>query len=445
MDSTEDKFTENNVTGVIENSDNLKQESAGNVVAGAGEKRWPGWPGENVFRLLVPVHKVGSIIGRKGEFIKKMCEESKARIKILDGPPGVPERTVIISAKEEPDLPISPAMNGLLKVHKRMVDGLDGDSVQGLPNPGNVVLTRLLVGATQAGSLIGKQGSTIKYIQETSSSVVRVVEDLPPVALPDDRVVEIQGEPTAVHKALELISNHLRKFLLDRSVLPLFEMNIPMQNMQMEHAMQQPQPWGHPQGLPPNSGGPGYGANPQYMPPRPHDNYFHPPELPAFEKQPHHGISTYGRDAPSMGIHPAANQQAAPQMVAQVTQHMQIPLSYADAVIGAAGSNISYIRRASGATVTIQETRGVPGEMTVEIIGSATQVQTAQQLVQNFMAEAAAPAPVPTQNLMAPADQGYNSYQTHGHMYSSAPAGPGALPPHAASGYGPPYDSYYGY
>ncbi len=66
----------------------------------------------------------------------------------------------------------------------------------------------------------------------------------------------------------------------------------------------------------------------------------------------------------------------------QVTQHMQIPLSYADAVIGTAGANISYMRHTSGATITIQETRGVPGEMTVEIHGSASQVQTAQQLVQ---------------------------------------------------------------
>lgn len=58
------------------------------------EKRWPGWPGENVFRILVPVQKVGSIIGRKGEYIKKTCEETKARIKILDGPPGTMERCV---------------------------------------------------------------------------------------------------------------------------------------------------------------------------------------------------------------------------------------------------------------------------------------------------------------------------------------------------------------
>ena len=63
---------------------------------------------------------------------------------------------------------------------------------------------------------------------------------------------------------------------------------------------------------------------------------------------------------------------------------MQIPLSYADAVIGASGSNISYIRRASGASVTVQETRGVPGEMTVEISGTSSQIQAAQQLVQVF-------------------------------------------------------------
>ncbi|GMN25577.1 hypothetical protein TIFTF001_000974 [Ficus carica] len=61
-----------------------------------------------------------------------------------------------------------------------------------------------------------------------------------------------------------------------------------------------------------------------------------------------------------------------------VTQHMQIQMSYADAVTGTAGASISYIRRASGATVTIQETRGNPTEMTVEISGSASQVQTAQ-------------------------------------------------------------------
>lgn len=57
-------------------------------------KKWPGWPGDCVFRLVVPVLKVGSIIGRKGELIKKMCEETRARIRVLDGPISSPDRIV---------------------------------------------------------------------------------------------------------------------------------------------------------------------------------------------------------------------------------------------------------------------------------------------------------------------------------------------------------------
>ena len=60
------------------------------------EKRWPGWPGDCVFRLIVPVLKVGSIIGRKGELIKKMCEETRARIRVLDGAAGTSDRIVSV-------------------------------------------------------------------------------------------------------------------------------------------------------------------------------------------------------------------------------------------------------------------------------------------------------------------------------------------------------------
>lgn len=51
-------------------------------------------------------------------------------------------------------------------------------------------------------------------------------EHLPLFALPDDSVVEIQGEPAGVHKAVEMVASHLRKFLVDRSVIGLFEMQV---------------------------------------------------------------------------------------------------------------------------------------------------------------------------------------------------------------------------
>ncbi|KAK1295642.1 hypothetical protein QJS10_CPB15g01945 [Acorus calamus] len=427
---------EQEVTESLENSQPPQKQETDGDVGGAVEKRWPGWPGESVFRILVPAQKVGGIIGRKGEFIKKMCEDSRARIRILDGPPGTPERAVMITAKEEPDASLPPAINGLLMVHKRTIDGIDSEVASGAVSAS----TKLLVAASQAGSLIGKQGATIKSIQEASNCTVRVLgAEVSAFALQDDRVVEIQGEPSGVHKAVELIATHLRKFLVDRSVLPLYEMHMPMPKPQMEQNMPPPQHWGPPpQGFP-NPGGSGFGGNPQFMPPRQHENFYPPPDLPPMDKPAHPGVSAYGREPP-MGIHSSSNAQAPQPVITQVTQHMQIPLSFADAVIGTAGASISYIRRTSGATITIQETRGIPGEMTVEINGTASQVQTAQQLIQNFMAEAAGSA----QNPVGPPDQGYNSYPSHGSMYQSPQTNPGHVGP-PGGGYGSMYGANYGY
>lgn len=42
----------------------------------------------------------------------------------------------------------------------------------------------------------------------------------------DERIVEVQGETLKVLKALEAVVGHLRKFLVDHSVLPLFEKSV---------------------------------------------------------------------------------------------------------------------------------------------------------------------------------------------------------------------------
>ncbi|KAG8389251.1 hypothetical protein BUALT_Bualt02G0209400 [Buddleja alternifolia] len=407
------------------------------------EKKWPGWPGENVFRMLVPVQRVGGIIGRKGEYIKKVCEETKARIKILDGPPGTTERAVMVSAKEVPDLLIPPALDGLLKIHKRLVDA---ESDPANAQSGGTICTRLLVAATQAGSLIGKQGATIKSIQDDSHCTIRILggENLPVFALPDDSVVEIQGEPAALHKAVELIATHLRKFLVDRSVVGVFEMQMQMPNARANQNAPPSESWGPPpSAFPMNPGGHGYGSNRPFMPPHPpqYDNYYPPVDMP-LDNHPRSRPPTYGRDGP-MGAH-TPNVQPQQAVIAKVTQNMQIPLSYADAVIGVNGANISYIRRASGASIAIQETRGVPGEMTVEINGSASQVQAAQQLIQNSLADAVSSAQ--NHGGPPPPSQGYNPYASQGPVYGSPPSNPAGQAGHAPSGdYGSAYGASYGY
>ncbi|KAI3829733.1 hypothetical protein L1987_03861 [Smallanthus sonchifolius] len=352
---------------------------------------------------------------------------------------------VLISAKEEPEASIPPAMDGLLKVHQRVIDD-DKDSTHGPPGGPATITARLLVAGAQGGSLIGKQGATIKTIQDSSNCKIRVMgENLPIFALPEDSVVEIHGDPTGVRKALELIATHLRKFLVDRSVIGIFEMQMQMPSSRPNQEMAPPQPWGapSPQGFPGGGPGfgPGFGPN-QFMPPQHQfDNYYPRLDMPSpLDKQPRQVPPSYGRD-PSAGP-PHTSVQSQQSTVAKVSQNMQIPLSYADAVIGTSGTNISYIRRASGATIAIQETRGVPDEMTVEINGSASQVQTAQQLIQNFVAEAAtaaqnSTAPPPTQG-------GYNPYPGHAPDYPSHPPPAVHAPPAAEYG-GPVYGGNYGY
>lgn len=80
----------------------------------------------------------------------------------------------MVSAKEEPDAPISPAMDGLLRVHKRIVD-VDSEDALDSSAEGRMAVTRLLVADTQAGVLIGKLGGTIKSIQDVSGCSVRVL------------------------------------------------------------------------------------------------------------------------------------------------------------------------------------------------------------------------------------------------------------------------------
>lgn len=79
----------------------------------------------------------------------------------------------MVSGKEEPESSLPPSMDGLLRVHMRIVDGLDGEASQAPPP--TKVSTRLLVPASQAGSLIGKQGATVKAIQEAAGCIVRVL------------------------------------------------------------------------------------------------------------------------------------------------------------------------------------------------------------------------------------------------------------------------------
>ncbi|KAJ9162783.1 hypothetical protein P3X46_022530 [Hevea brasiliensis] len=344
--------------------------------------RWPGWPGDCVFRLIVPVLKVGSIIGRKGDLIKKLCDETRARIRVLDAPIGIPDQVVLISGKEEPEAPLSPAMNAVIRIFKRVTGLPEGDAEESGAAGIAFCSFRLLVASTQAISLIGKQGSVIRAIQESSGASVRVLseDEVPFYVAADERIVDLQGEALKVLKALEAIVGHLRKFLVDHSVLPLFEKNYNAIISQDRQA----QTWSDKSLLHATSQG---GSDTDYPLSAKRETLFFELENSLESQIPPSRISLYGQDPAVSSIRSSVLNRASAPIVAQITQTIQVPISYAEDIIGIGGNNIAYIRRASGAIITVQESRGLPDEIIVEIKGTSSQVQMALQLIQEFLSD----------------------------------------------------------
>ncbi|CAL4915613.1 unnamed protein product [Urochloa decumbens] len=417
--------------------------------AAAAAKRWPGWPGDSVFRLVVPVLKVGSIIGRKGELIKRLVEETKARVRILEGPVGATERIVLVSGKEDPGLELPPAMDAVIRVFKRVIGIADGaaEGTQTAAAPG-VCAARLLVPGAQAINLIGKQGATIKSIQESTGATIRVISvderERPFYVTDDERIVEIQGETEKVVKALQAVSNHLRKFLVDHSVLPLFEKtNIQNATVSQDRIGDGWSDMSHP------SIGPAQVNQPpplvdEYILPVKRDSLYLEREPLVDHSIQRSGVSLYGRDPALSALRPSGMHGAGP-LLTQITQTMQIPLTYAEDIIGVKGANIAYIRANSGAVVTIQESLGSPDDITVEIKGTSSQVQAAQQLIQDSLA--AHREPVRNSYVGAGLDPVYrSSYSQYGSSTYSSSSLPsyssiddGRYPSSGLGGYGSSY------
>ncbi|KAL8158754.1 hypothetical protein V2J09_000291 [Rumex salicifolius] len=345
--------------------------------APAAEK-WPGWPGHCVFRLIVPVAKVGSIIGRKGELIKKLCEETRARIRVLDGAVGTPDRVV---RKEEPEASLSPAMDAAIRVFKR-VNGLTENGAEGDLSGAEgsaFCSTKLVIASSQAMNLIGKQGSMIKSIQESSGASVRVQpgDEMLSSTAPDEKIVELQGEALKVSKALEAVIQQLRKFLVDPTIVPLFEkaQNSTIQQDRQVDAWHDKSFISSVSQTGSSTEYPLLKSEPLLLDRERHlESRLAPPPF-----------SVYNQESGLSSLRPLGLGRTGAPIVTQVAQTMQIPLSYAEDIIGTAGSNIAFIRRSSGATITVQESRGYPDEITVEIKGTALQVQAAQQLMQEFI------------------------------------------------------------
>jgi len=143
-------------------------------------------------RLIMQGKEVGSIIGKKGDNIKKFREESGAKINISDG--SCPERIVTVTGSTE----------AILKAFSLIARKFEEDCLP-MQTPGVVlgkpqVTLRLIVPASQCGSLIGKGGAKIKEIREITGATIQVASEMLPNST--ERAVTVSGSSEAITKCI---------------------------------------------------------------------------------------------------------------------------------------------------------------------------------------------------------------------------------------------------
>eukprot|EP00271_Cylindrocystis_brebissonii_P015824 TRINITY_DN38860_c0_g1_i1.p1 TRINITY_DN38860_c0_g1~~TRINITY_DN38860_c0_g1_i1.p1 ORF type:complete len:571 (+),score=97.62 TRINITY_DN38860_c0_g1_i1:165-1877(+) len=161
---------------------------------------------EIVFRVLCPVQKIGSIIGRRGGIIKQLREETGAKMKIADPVAGCEERVIIISGNEGPGATFSSAQEGVFRVQALL---LEPDVME---QPALACTSRMLVPAAQVGCLLGKGGAIISEMRRISGANIRLLpkDQLPTCALESDELLQIVGDIGAIRSALAQVTARLR-------------------------------------------------------------------------------------------------------------------------------------------------------------------------------------------------------------------------------------------
>ncbi|KAG0422791.1 hypothetical protein HPB47_001416, partial [Ixodes persulcatus] len=149
-------------------------------------------------RLIMQGKEVGSIIGKKGDNIKKFREESGAKINISDG--SCPERIVTVTGSTEAILKAFSLIARKFEEAAAVGPTLQELQSNGSHLPKPPVTLRLIVPASQCGSLIGKGGSKIKEIREVTGASIQVASEMLPNST--ERAVTVSGTADAITKCI---------------------------------------------------------------------------------------------------------------------------------------------------------------------------------------------------------------------------------------------------
>ncbi|XP_029545758.1 far upstream element-binding protein 2 isoform X3 [Salmo trutta] len=158
----------------------------------------------------VPDGMVGLIIGRGGEQINKIQQDSGCKVQIAPGEQldsgGMPERSVSLTGN--PDA-IAKAKMFLDEIVSRG-RGAPSSSFHESTNGQSGSMQEMMIPAGKAGLIIGKGGETIKQLQERAGVKMILIQDgsQPPNM---DKPLRIIGDPYKVQQAKELVNEILRE------------------------------------------------------------------------------------------------------------------------------------------------------------------------------------------------------------------------------------------
>ncbi|XP_056654052.1 poly(rC)-binding protein 2 isoform X13 [Monodelphis domestica] len=319
-------------------------------------------------RLLMHGKEVGSIIGKKGESVKKMREESGARINISEG--NCPERIITLAGPT----------NAIFKAFAMIIDKLEEDISSSMTNSTAAsrppVTLRLVVPASQCGSLIGKGGCKIKEIRESTGAQVQVAGDMLPNST--ERAITIAGIPQSIIECVKQICVVMLETL---SQSPPKGVTIPYR----------PKPSSSPVifagGQDRYSTGSDSASFPHTTPSMClNPDLEGPPleltKLHQLAMQQSHFPMTHGNTGFSAGLDASA----------QTTSHeLTIPNDLIGCIIGRQGAKINEIRQMSGAQIKIANPVEGSTDRQVTITGSAASISLAQYLI-NVSLENAKPS-----------------------------------------------------
>lgn len=306
-------------------------------------------------RLIMQGKEVGSIIGKKGDNIKKFREESGAKINISDG--SCPERIVTVTGSTEN---ILKAFSLIARKFEELLE--PWKEVQSGSSP---VTLRLIVPASQCGSLIGKGGAKIKEIREITGATIQVASEMLPNST--ERAVTISGNSDSITKCIYQICCVMIESPPKGATIPY-----------------RPKP-----AMPPVifAGGQAYTLQGQYAIPHPDLTKLHQLALQHAPLLPGHNVGTINPQA--LATLTATNSITATRPVAAtalnttgaVTTEMSIPNDLIGCIIGKGGAKINEIRQLSGATIKISSSEEGSKERTVSISGTPESINLAQYLI----------------------------------------------------------------